>query len=412
MIAIHVTAFEGRRAMLRIYKKQNVYDAALDRIRYIFDEFPNITIAFSGGKDSTVILNLALKVAEERGRLPLPVFWFDQEAEWQLVVDYARRIKADPRIDFRWFQVEFLIENATSATESHITTWEAGREWMRPKEPDAIQENVYGTNEFHALFTAMLAKDYPPKTALLAGIRAEESPGRFSGLTAAATYKAVTWGRIQTRSLEQYGFYPLYDWSYTDIWKAIHSNGWDYCKVYDVMYQHGYNINDMRVSSLHHATAVRHTFHAQEIDGATWSKLTERLQGVNSAGQLQAKDWFIPKVLPPMFVSWKEYRDFLTEKLITDPTNRSAIQKKFAAMDEKFENFPDLDKMYRQMISVVLSNDIYFVKLTNWEVSPEIVTWKKWWRGRRVQPNRIEKNKFIQMDIRRGRRPENEGSKP
>jgi predicted phosphoadenosine phosphosulfate sulfurtransferase len=53
---------------MKIYNKQNVYDAALERIRYIYDEFPNIIVAFSGGKDSTVILELSLIVAKEKNR--------------------------------------------------------------------------------------------------------------------------------------------------------------------------------------------------------------------------------------------------------------------------------------------------------------------------------------------------------
>ncbi len=51
---------------MKIYKSRNVFDAALERIMIFFDEFPNLIVGFSGGKDSTVTLNLALKVAEEK----------------------------------------------------------------------------------------------------------------------------------------------------------------------------------------------------------------------------------------------------------------------------------------------------------------------------------------------------------
>lgn len=84
---------------LKIYLKETVYDAALDRMRYLFGEFPNVVVSFSGGKDSTVILNLALKVAEEMGRLPLKVLFLDQEAEWDCVIDYIRRVMNDPRVE-------------------------------------------------------------------------------------------------------------------------------------------------------------------------------------------------------------------------------------------------------------------------------------------------------------------------
>lgn len=52
-----------------------MFDAALERVRYIFNEFEEVVVSFSGGKDSTVTLNMALLVAEEMGRLPLKVMF-------------------------------------------------------------------------------------------------------------------------------------------------------------------------------------------------------------------------------------------------------------------------------------------------------------------------------------------------
>ena len=37
---------------------KNVYDLAQERLRMIFNEFDNVYISFSGGKDSGVLLNL------------------------------------------------------------------------------------------------------------------------------------------------------------------------------------------------------------------------------------------------------------------------------------------------------------------------------------------------------------------
>ena len=86
----------------RLYLNQNVFDAALDRIRWLFDEFDNLLVAVSGGKDSTVVLNLALMVARERDRLPLPVLFVDQECEWSLTIDHIRTLRDHPDIDLKW----------------------------------------------------------------------------------------------------------------------------------------------------------------------------------------------------------------------------------------------------------------------------------------------------------------------
>lgn len=46
--------------MIREYTTQNVFDALQERLRFLFEEFDNIYISFSGGKDSGLLLNMTL----------------------------------------------------------------------------------------------------------------------------------------------------------------------------------------------------------------------------------------------------------------------------------------------------------------------------------------------------------------
>ena len=59
---------------MKVYSKKNVFDCALDRIRWVFREFNgNVIVSISGGKDSTVVMELALMVMrelKETGELP------------------------------------------------------------------------------------------------------------------------------------------------------------------------------------------------------------------------------------------------------------------------------------------------------------------------------------------------------
>ena len=48
---------------MNIYLNKNVYEAAKERIRFVYEEFKNVIVNFSGGKDSTTVLHLALEVA-------------------------------------------------------------------------------------------------------------------------------------------------------------------------------------------------------------------------------------------------------------------------------------------------------------------------------------------------------------
>jgi predicted phosphoadenosine phosphosulfate sulfurtransferase len=354
--------------MSKTYLKQNVYDAALDRIRRLFDEFPEVMVNFSGGKDSTVILNLSLKVAEERGRLPLSVFFLDQEAEWQTVIDYIRTVMNDSRVKPYWFQGPFKLFNATSTIDPWLYCWRDGDEWIRPKEPNSIHENICGTDRFAELFEAF-GVAYFANTALcrIAGVRCEESPARQKGLTTYATYKDITWGRVGNKGLGHYTFYPIYDWSYVDVWKAIHDNGWPYCPLYDYMYQHGINIQGMRVSNVHHETAIESLTFLQEIEPETWDKVTARVSGVNAVSSSRAL-YHVPHELPYMFSSWGEYRDYLLENLIDDDGNKAIFRRNFKNQDGRFE--PEIDRELKKcQIAALLVNDLENVKMSTFKAS-------------------------------------------
>ena len=53
--------------MEKLYLDKNVYDAAQERFDYIFSEFDNIYVSFSGGKDSGLLLNLVMDYVKRRG---------------------------------------------------------------------------------------------------------------------------------------------------------------------------------------------------------------------------------------------------------------------------------------------------------------------------------------------------------
>ena len=391
---------------MKFYLEQNVYDAALDRIRFLFQEFPNIIVSFSGGKDSTVTLELALIVARELDRLPLKVVFLDQEAEWETVINYIRERLADPDIDPYWFQIPVKLFNSTSSDTDWLHCWEPGKEdeWMRPQEPNSIKVNRYGTQKFKELFEKISFVEFgDQRTAWLAGVRAEESPAREVGLTTGQTYKHITWGRKLCERRQHYNFYPLYDWSYTDIWKSIHANNWPYCKIYDEQYKYGMGIWKMRVSNLHHETSFASLYYLQEIEGKTWEKLCRRLPGVATLGNLKDDAYMAPKELPPMFKSWRQYRDYLLEYICLDKEQQEKFITKFKWMDGKYRLFPDQDKMMRICIKAILSNDYHMTQIDNWFANQHFVDWRNWMNGKTHRNN--HKNPYIKLHLSKGMRP-------
>jgi len=386
---------------MKYFSKQNVYETAKDRIRFLYDEFEEIVVGFSGGKDSTVTLNLAIEVAKEKNRLPVKLLFVDQEAEWQTVIDYVRTQMYREEVEPMWFQIPIRLFNATSNKEPWLMCWEEGKEWIREKEPISYKINKYGEDRFKEMFGKILNKEFSDKkTCYLAGVRAEESPTRHTSLTTGPVYKHITYGKTLNKGKEHYTFYPLYDWSYTDIWKSIHDNKWDYCKIYDYQYMYGINVKDMRVSNLHHETAVHSLFYLQEIESETYQKLVKRIGGIDTAGKIGKSDFFVHK-LPFMFRDWIEYRNYLLEHLIEDRTiqgveiSKEKFRKKFKQLDEKYKEFPDKEVFYKTQINTILLNDFSFTKLDNLERNPDIHGWRQYMKG--VDHKNNKTNKYIKM---------------
>lgn len=377
---------------MRYYSNQNVFDAGLDRIRYIYDEFPLVICNFSGGKDSTVCLHLCLQVAREKNRLPLKVLFIDQEAEYQNAIDYIREVMNHPDVEPLWIQAPFKIFNATANKNHWLEAWEEGAEWIRPKEDIAIKENTFGTERFTELFSAISNTMFPnTKTAKISGVRTEESPARFLGLTGQKTYKWITFGRKERSKWESYTFHPLYDWSYTDIWKSIHDNKWSYCKIYDYMYQRGVPIQRMRVSNLHHETAVKSLFNVREVEPDNWNKVCKRLEGINTVLQMGEKQYF-NTTLPYMFKDWKEYSYYLVDNLIEEKY-REHFTKKFKAMEKMYLEIAEVAGLYQTFVQSIIVNDIFFTKLGNWQTTADIMAFIIYKRDGEV--SRKGYNKFV-----------------
>lgn len=333
------------------YKENDVFTEALERIRMLFDTHDDIIVSMSGGKDSTVVFNLALMVAKEKNRLPLKVFWLDQEAEWQHTVDYMDWVMHLPEVKPYWFQVPFDFTNSLSAKDNFMHVWDEAQKdkWIHPKSDISIKENPTKYNRFHDLMENL--QDYctdSDNCAVLVGMRLQESQRRRMAVCfGKAKFQGHTW--CQKKKGKKQVFWPIYDFTAEDVWTAIGKNHWKYNGIYDLQYQYGMNNHNMRVSALIHETAWQNVEMLQEFEPKTYDRFIARIPGIATCNHAFNMGRYVPKQLPFMFKDWKEYRDYLLIH-ITKPEYWDLFRKRWKGQDG--------EEWYKVHAREVIINDI------------------------------------------------------
>src|SRR5690554_4274503 len=105
--------------MSKIYLEKNVYDASLDRINYIFEEFEHVYVSFSGGKDSSLMIQLTNKVAKKLNR-KFDVLFIDLEAQYKDTITHVNELKELSNInEFYHIALPLNLMNSNSIFQTH-----------------------------------------------------------------------------------------------------------------------------------------------------------------------------------------------------------------------------------------------------------------------------------------------------
>lgn len=317
----------------------NVHEAALSRIAYIFDEFEQVVVSFSGGKDSGVMLQLALEVAIKKNALDkMVVYHLDYEAQYQMTTDYVSQVfdSLPNQLTKYWTCLPVKAQCATSMFQSYWQPWkkEDQDKWCRELPTDCIHEGNFPFDfdyevsdyEYNIAFARALSKSH--KTAFLIGIRTQESLHRYKAVNKFSDkneYKSKKWTTVI--GVNCINAYPLYDWIVDDIWIANARFGYPYNRVYDLMYQAGLSPHQMRVASPFNDAATDSLKLYKAIDPDNWGKLIGRVNGVNFTGLYggtTAMGW--NSITKPAHFTWKEYMYFLLDTL-PEETRQNYLRK-------------------------------------------------------------------------------------
>ncbi|MCD7826224.1 MAG: DUF3440 domain-containing protein [Clostridiaceae bacterium] len=320
--------------MVRTYIEQNVFDALQERLQFIFKEFDNIYVSFSGGKDSGLLLNLLL---DYRSRFApnktIGVFHQDFEAQYTVTTEYIertfKRLEQESNVELYWCCLPMATRTALSSYEMFWYPWDDKKQdaWCRPMPKHDyiinLEHNPMTTYKYR-MHQEDLAKQFSrwyklshdnKKTVCLLGIRADESLQRYSGfLNKKYGYKGTCW--ISQQFKDVWCASPMYDWTTEDVWHANYQFCYDYNRLYDLYYMAGLNVSQMRVASPFNDYSKDSLNLYRVIDPEIWVKLVGRVQGANFAciyGRTKAMGY--RNVTLPEGHTWQSYTKFLLDTL-------------------------------------------------------------------------------------------------
>ena len=214
---------------MKVYRKDNVLEAARKRISATFDECERFYIAYSGGKDSTVMMHLVMDEAIKRN-VKVGVMFVDLEAFYTETIKHSKKMfdLYKDHIDPHWMCVPVKLRNALTNYEPQWCAWEHEKKdhWVRDMPVWAKTEKdypfIFGSLEFEEL-VPMFGDWYSDgkKTAAFIGIRAQESLHRYCAIATwekiGLTLNGWRWTTKVCQSV--WNVYPIYDWLVDDIWR-------------------------------------------------------------------------------------------------------------------------------------------------------------------------------------------------
>ena len=260
----------------------DVFSAALDRIEHLYREGHKVVVSMSGGKDSTVCLELAILAATNTGKLPVHVVSRDEEIMFPGTYEYLERVAERPEVDMHWLLAYQPIINIFNRSLPYFWVFDPQlppEQWVRqpPSYAYAIPELT-----IHAMTTL---ERFPPDEGKnlysITGLRTQESPNRRMSIHNTKGYL--------TKNKTKRGAYvarPIYDWKDNDVWKAIKDMQWDYNEAYNVMYRMGVPRQKMRIGPpTMSAAAIALLSTASRAWPRWFDKVCNRLPGVRTGAK-------------------------------------------------------------------------------------------------------------------------------
>ena len=327
--------------MPKIYNDKNVYDAAIERFRTVFREFDNYYVSVSGGKDSSIMLQLMAREARKAGK-KFSVLYIDLEAQYAATINHINElidITKDVVDHWYWCAIPLSLRNAVSAIQPKWICWDKKdkEKWVREfptkrTDIDLITEDTLPEGwewffrgmefeEFILWFAKWFNEMHGGKTAAGIGIRSDESLNRFRTIISERKerYMNFPWTtrvHIRSKAINCWNFFPLYDWRAEDDWTAVAKLDLAFNPIYELMYKNGLSIYEQRLCQPYGDDQRKGLDQFRTLEPETWEKVLNRVEGVNF-GNIYCRTSLLGNIKSekPEGMTWEQYAVFLLESI-------------------------------------------------------------------------------------------------
>lgn len=324
--------------MGKIYTDKNVLTAAFERIEYVFNEFDNVFFSVSGGKDSSVMIQLAAIVARKMNK-KFDVLYIDLEAQYNATIEHIEELIEDTKDvvnTWYWIAMPLSLRNAVSVIQPKWICWDKKdkAKWVRdmPKNKNVVNEDNYPKEwtwfqrgmefeEFILYFAEWYNSIHGGITGTGVGIRSNESLNRFRTIISdkKERYNGFGWTtrlKINGRSTNIYNFFPIYDWETEDDWIAVAKLNLKFNYIYELMYKNGLSIHEQRLCQPYGDDQRNGLDQFRSLEPETWEKVLNRVHGVNF-GNIYCRTSLLGNIKSekPDNMTWEQYSVFLLESL-------------------------------------------------------------------------------------------------
>lgn len=240
-------------ALRRLTRPRHEHTALVDRIVSHLDQHDGY-VAFSGGKDSLVVLHLALQAEPN-----IPIVFFDSGLEYPETIAYLATVgdylKLPNPVEIEPAQPDLLTMLIRTGTWDHHSPPRQSPDDVTGTlivQPAAHAHRRHGPGELwgvrasesaarRRLYLASLSRRQPGCACCPGGIRAR-----------------ARHGGIITRKDGTTAFCPIWDWTDDDVWNYLARHDLPVNPVYDKLRQLGAPARALRLTSLLDAHQLRH----------------------------------------------------------------------------------------------------------------------------------------------------------